>query len=63
VLLSHSGLGAVRIVAGAFMASAFFPYQSAGQKVDGLSLTSFDSSIRASFFLDEVGDLNYEILY
>jgi alpha-glucosidase len=45
------------------MASAFFPYQNAGQKVDGLSLTSFDSSIRASFFLDEGGDLNYEILY
>jgi len=31
--------------------------------VDGLSLTSFDSSIRASFFLDGGGDLNYEILY
>lgn len=63
MLLSHSVLGAVGLVVGMLMTSAFFPHQSAGQKVDGLSLNSFDNSTRASFFLDDSGNLNYEALY
>lgn len=63
MLLSHSVLGAVGLAAGMLLTSAFFPHQSADQKADGLALVSFDNSTRASFFLDESGDLNYEVLY